>query len=89
MALHDRMYLLNVLLDVYGEQKENIFVTRVQELDTNVNQFELLSGRLPENDQEAVTLGSSSFGVVYEEGEVVRLYLEEAGFGVVEVRDKR
>ncbi|MBR5794594.1 MAG: ABC transporter permease [Erysipelotrichaceae bacterium] len=64
-------------VDVYGEQKENIFVTRVQELDTNVNQFELLSGRLPENDQEAVTLGSSSFGVVYEEGEVVRLYLEE------------
>lgn len=64
-------------VDVYGEQKENIFVTRVQELDTNVNQFELLSGRLPKNDQEAVTLGSSSFGVVYEEGEVVRLYLEE------------
>lgn len=64
-------------VDVYGTQKENIFVTRVQELDTTINQFELLSGRLPENEQEALTLGSSSFGVVYEEGEVVRLYLEE------------
>ena len=64
-------------VDVLGMHKDLSYVTRVQEIDANVNQFELLSGRMPENSQEALTLGSSSFGVVFEEGETVKLYLDE------------
>ena len=64
-------------VDVFGTQNDAIFVTRVQEIDSSVNQFELLSGRMPENENEALTLGSSSFGVVYEEGKTVRLYVED------------
>ena len=59
-------------VDVYGAQKDKIFITRVQEMNSAVNGFELISGRMPENAQEALTLGSSSFGVVYEEGKTVR-----------------
>ena len=41
-------------VDVYGTQDEMIYVTRVQELDSSVNQFELLSGRMPQNENEIV-----------------------------------
>ena len=46
-------------VDVFGSIKESIYVTRVQEIDVNVNQFELISGRLPKKENEALTLGST------------------------------
>ena len=65
-------------VDVYGKLDDQVYVTRVQELNSDINQFELISGRMPENEKEALTLGSSSFGTVFEEGETVQLYLEES-----------
>lgn len=65
-------------VDVYGKLDDHIYVTRVQELDSHVNEFELVSGRMPENAKEALTLGSASFGTVFEEGETVQLFLEES-----------
>ena len=65
-------------IDVYGRLDDQVYVTRVQELNSDINQFELISGRMPENEKEALTLGSSSFGTVFKEGETVQLYLEES-----------
>lgn len=65
-------------VDVYGRLDDQVYVTRVQELNSDINQFELISGRMPENEKEALTLGSSSFGTVFKEGETVQLYLEES-----------
>lgn len=65
-------------VDVYGKYEDHIYVTRVQELDSDVNEYELISGRMPENEKEALTLGSASFGTVFDEGETVQLYLEES-----------
>lgn len=65
-------------VDVFGQLDDQIYVTRVQELSSNINEFELTSGRMPENEKEALTLGSSSFGAVFKEGETVQLYLEDS-----------
>lgn len=64
-------------IDVYAKNNDNRFVTRVQEIESDVNQYELISGRMPENESEALVLGSSSFGTVFEEGSTVTLYLED------------
>ena len=63
--------------DVYGIKNENIYLTRVQEIDSSVNRIQLTEGRMPRAADEAVALGSSSFGKVYEIGDRVKLYLED------------
>lgn len=65
-------------VDVFGKLDDQIYVTRVQEIDSHINEIELTSGRMPENEKEALTLGSSSFGAVFKEGETVQLYLEDS-----------
>ena len=65
-------------VDAFGSIQEDIYVTRAQEIDANVNQFELVSGRMPENENEALTLGSEDFGTLIEEGETITLYLEDS-----------
>lgn len=65
-------------VDAFTSFKDEVYVTRVQEVDTQVNQFELISGRMPNKPNEALTLGSASFGTVFEEGTTIRLYLEDS-----------
>lgn len=65
-------------VDVYGQDaKGDLYVTRVQELDGDVNKFELVEGRLPENPNEALTLSAGSFGSFYQIGEQVKLNLDD------------
>ena len=63
--------------DVYAKVGDRAVVTRVQELDSLVNKIELVDGRMPSSDDEALALGSSSFGNVYSIGDTVSLYLED------------
>lgn len=63
--------------DVYAKTGDRAVVTRVQELDSLVNKIELVDGRMPSSDNEALALGSSSFGNVYSIGDTVSLYLED------------
>ena len=65
-------------IDVLGHSGEASYVTRVQELNSNLNQFELISGRMPTKEGEALALGSASFGTVFKEGDKVTLYLEDS-----------
>ena len=65
-------------VDVFGKIKENVYVTRLQEIESNVNQFELISGRMPRNENEVLTLGSEDFGTLLKEGETITLYLEDS-----------
>lgn len=64
-------------VDVMAHVNEKSYVTRVQEISSDVNHYELISGRMPQNEQEALTLGSSSFGTAFKEGTTVSLYLED------------
>ena len=64
-------------VDVFGKVNEDVYVTRLQEIDSNVNQFELISGRMPKNENEVLTLGSEDFGTLLQEGETITLYLED------------
>ena len=64
-------------VDVYAHAGETSYVTRVQEIDANLNQFELISGRMPNSPNEALTLGSASFGTVFKEGDTITVYLED------------
>ena len=65
-------------VDVFGKVNEDVYVTRLQEIDSNVNQFELISGRMPKNENEVLTLGSEDFGTLLQEGETITLYLEDS-----------
>lgn len=65
-------------VDVYGSDvNESVYVTRVQELNSNVNNFVLKEGRMPSKPNEALTLASSSFESRYKIGENVKLSLDE------------
>ena len=58
--------------DVYGfDSHSNFYVTRLQELESSINQFELVDGRMPKNKNEALCLKTSSFGAVYKVGDTV------------------
>ncbi|MBR5520365.1 MAG: ABC transporter permease [Oscillospiraceae bacterium] len=63
--------------DVFTQKGESKIVTRVQELDSDVNRLVLSEGRMPEKPNEALALGSSSFGSVYSIGDSIKLYLED------------
>ncbi|MBQ8604885.1 MAG: ABC transporter permease [Oscillospiraceae bacterium] len=64
--------------DAFTQQGESQIVTRVQELDSTVNRIELAEGRMPRAENEALALGSSSFGSVFSIGDTVSLYLEDS-----------
>ncbi len=64
--------------DVYGTNEDGVeYVTRVQEIDSNVNKVELVAGRLPSKAGEAVSLDSSSFGSYFKIGDKVVLSLDD------------
>ena len=65
-------------VDVYSKKGDRSVVTRVQEAYSGVNKVELVEGRMPYGPEEAVALGSSSFGSVYSVGDKVSLYLEDS-----------
>ena len=64
-------------VDVYSKRGDSAIVTRVQEIDSHINQLQLCRGRMPSAPGEALALGSSSFGSVYSVGDTVSLYLED------------
>ncbi|MBQ3009414.1 MAG: ABC transporter permease, partial [Oscillospiraceae bacterium] len=63
--------------DVYVKNDESVIITRVQELESDINRFMLLEGRMPQKPNEALALGSSSYGTVFFIGDKIELYLEE------------
>ncbi len=67
--------------DVFSLKGESTIVTRVQELDSTVNRLTLEEGRMPQSADEALALGSSSFGSVYSTGDTVKLFLEDEDLG--------
>lgn len=64
-------------VDTFSTYQDKTYVTRIQELESDVNQFELLEGRLPLNDKEALIIGNDDFDTSIPIGEVVHLYLED------------
>jgi len=67
--------------DVFSLNGESAIVTRVQELESTVNRLTLEEGRMPQAADEALALGSSSFGSVYSTGDTVSLFLEDEDLG--------
>ncbi|MBR5306233.1 MAG: ABC transporter permease, partial [Oscillospiraceae bacterium] len=63
--------------DVFVKNDESTIITRVQEIDSSINEFELLEGRMPKKTTEALALGSSSYGTVFTVGDKVDIYLED------------
>lgn len=63
--------------DVFAKSGESQIVTRIQEIDSSVNRITVTEGRMPSAPNEAVALGSSSFGKVFEIGDAVEVYLED------------
>ena len=66
-------------VDVFVKNDETSIVTRVQEIESNVNKYSLVDGRMPKNKNEALALGASdsSFGSVFQVGDTVEIYLED------------
>ena len=66
------------LVDCYSENdKYGTAVTRAEEVERNVDRFELSEGRMPENAREILILDNGSMSTSYDIGEKLRLYLEE------------
>ena len=66
------------MIDVYSRSNDNLIaVTRVEEINRNVNEFELLEGRLPFNDTECVVMNNSLNPDAYKIGETIEVYLED------------
>ncbi|MBR2028788.1 MAG: FtsX-like permease family protein [Oscillospiraceae bacterium] len=63
--------------DVFLKNNTGTVVTRVQELDSNINRYELIEGRMPQKTNEALALGSSSFGAYFKVGDKAEVYLED------------
>ncbi len=64
-------------VDTFYDGGEGAIVVRVQEIDCDMNRFTLTEGRMPSAPDEALALGSSSFGSVFRVGDVAKLYLED------------
>ena len=66
------------LADVYAESEDGqILVIRVEETARDVDRFELIDGRLPEKEGEAVILDSGMTKGTFKTGKTLRLYLED------------
>ncbi|MBR4122446.1 MAG: ABC transporter permease, partial [Erysipelotrichaceae bacterium] len=66
------------LVDCYSENdKYGVAVTRAEEVERNVDRFELSEGCMPENAREILILDNGSMSTSYDIGEKLHLYLEE------------
>lgn len=65
-------------VDVFSNYKDKTYITRVQEIDSDVNKFELTSGRMPKESHEALIVGDTDFDTLISEGETIKVYLEDA-----------
>ncbi len=63
-------------IDAYAYSESGGIVTRIQELECDLNRYTLTEGRMPAAPDEALALGSSSFGGVFNVGDVAKMYLE-------------
>ena len=67
------------MVDCYLETKSGVqMVCRVEELQRNMNKFELVSGRMPKADNEIVLVYNTLGNDLFHEGDKVKLYLEGA-----------
>ena len=64
-------------IDTFLKNDTGIVVTRVQEIDSHINQYELIDGRMPSAPDEALALGSSSYGAYFKVGDRAELYLAD------------
>ena len=66
------------MVDVYSrDDNDNVNVTRVEELTRNMNQFELIEGRLPQKDDELVVVANNMSLEVYKIGSHLELFLDD------------
>ena len=66
------------MADVYSrDEKDVIKVTRVEEVTRNMNQFELIEGRLPTSNDELVIVANNMDMDVYNIGDKLELFLED------------
>ncbi len=66
------------MIDVFSQGEDgSVFVTRVEETRRDIDQFELLSGRLPDNSSEVVVLNNNMGGGGYQIGDKLTLYLDD------------
>ncbi|MBQ4254016.1 MAG: hypothetical protein II712_04225, partial [Erysipelotrichaceae bacterium] len=59
--------------DVYCGDEEISLVTRFQEMDVEVNRYELIDGRMPMKANEALALGASNFSAQFDIGKTVHI----------------
>ncbi len=65
-------------IDAYGSTGEGTtYVTRIQELDSDINKYELVDGRMPEADDEALVLESSYISGDISIGDTIVVYLDD------------
>jgi putative ABC transport system permease protein len=66
------------MVDAYGQISQgDVYVFRFEELDRTVNLFELVEGRMPENDREALILGDAVESASRLIGKKVAAYLND------------
>jgi len=66
------------MIDVFSQGEDgSVFVTRVEETRRDIDQFELLAGRLPDNSGEVVVLNNNMSGGGYQIGDKLTLFLED------------
>ena len=64
-------------IDTFLKNDSGTVVTRVQEIDSDINKYELIDGRMPAAPDEALALGSSSYGAYFKIDDRAELYLED------------
>ena len=65
-------------VDVFSSYKDLTYITRVQELDADLNQFELIEGRMPKEENEALIIGDEDFNTLVPQGETITVFLEDS-----------
>ena len=71
-------YFATKMVDAYSETEDGtVVITRIEEADRNINQFQLLEGRLPEKANEILLLSSSMSSEHYKIGEKLKVFLED------------
>ena len=64
-------------VDVYAKgDNENEIVARVEEISRSVNKYELIEGRMPNNDKECLMIVTSLNKSSYQIGEKIKIYLD-------------
>ena len=66
------------MIDVFSQGEDgSVFVTRVEETRRDVDLFELLEGRMPDNSSEVIVLNNNMGGGGYQIGDKLTLYLDD------------